>query len=186
MDNSDLSFRKPIEEGALCRILARHCKRYPLMEVQDIYKLIHQASMGSEHAVQDLDVTRSFLEREVNELADGPKEPIQDIISADGRIARINLRPYIASNASLGKLFDAFFRTANEFEGSTLRIKRYYSYAERMVGESSFTFSRTAIRSFFDQMGARGFPAVHHSTAYATAYQPAYRVVLREFLDNPE
>ena len=181
MDNSNLSVPKPNEEGVLHRILALQCKRYPLMEVQDIYKLIHQASMGSEHGIQDLDVTRAFLEREVNELADGPEEPIQDIISADGRIARINLRPYLASNASLVKLFDAFVRTANEFEGSTLKLISYWSYAERLAGEGSFAFSRTAIRSFFDQMEAQGFPAVHHSALYATAYQPAYRVVLYEF-----
>jgi hypothetical protein len=155
------------------------------MEVQDIYKLIHQASLGSEHAVQDLDVTRAFLEREVHELADGPEEPIKDFISADGRMARINLRPYIASNAILENLFDAFVRTANEFEGSIMRLKRYRSYAERLRGESSFPFSHTAIRTFFDHMEAQGFPAVHHSASYAAAYQPAYRVVLYEFLEYP-
>ncbi|MCK5635435.1 MAG: hypothetical protein KAI06_10120, partial [Anaerolineales bacterium] len=81
MDNSDLEVPNSSEEGTFRRILALQCIRYPLMEVQDLYKLIHQASMGSEHAIQDLDVTRAFLEREVNELADGPEEPIQDIIS---------------------------------------------------------------------------------------------------------
>lgn len=185
MENSDLVVPNSNEEGAFRRILALQYKRYPLMEVQDIYKLIHQASMGSEHAVQDLDVTRAFLEREVYELADGPEEPLEDIISADGRIARINLRPYIASNASLENLFDAFVRTANEFEGSIMRLKRYCSYAERLTGESSFPFSHTAIRAFFDQMEAQGFPAVHHSASYATTYQPAYRVVLHEFLEYP-
>ncbi len=184
MDNSDLIVPNPSEERALYRILALHCKRYPLMEVQDIYKLVHQASMGSEHAVQNVDVTRALLDREVNELADGPEEPTQDIISADGRLVRINLRPYLASNASLEKLFDAFVRTANEFEGSTLRLKRYCSYAEPLTGESLLAFSRTAMRSFFDQMETQGFPVVHHSTAYDTAYQPAYRVVLHEFLEN--
>jgi len=185
MDNSNSVVPDSNEEGTFRRILALQYKRYPLMEVQDIYKLIHQASMGSKHAVQDLDVARAFLEREVNELADGPEEPIEDFISADGRMARINLRPYVASNASLENLFDAFVRTANEFEGSTMRFKRYRSYAERLTGESSFPFSRTAIRTFFDQMDVAGFPAVHHSASYATAYQPAYRVVLYEFLDNP-
>jgi len=185
MDNTDLIAPNSSEEDAFRHILALQCKRYPLMEVQDIYKLIHQASMGSEHAVQDLNVTRAFLEREVNELADGPEEPIQDIISADGRIARINLRPYLASNASLSKLYDAFVRTANEFEGSTLKLKLYCSAAGRLAGEGSFAFSQTAIRAFFDQMEVQGFPAVHHSASYATAYQPAYRVVLCEYLNKP-
>ena len=136
MGNSDLIVPNLSEEEGFRRILALQWKRYPLMEVQDIYKLIHQASMGSEHAVQDLDATRAFLKREVSELADGPDEPIEDIISTDGRMARINLRPYLASNASLEKLFDAFVRTANEFEGNISRLRRYCSYAERFTGES--------------------------------------------------
>ena len=185
MDNADMVVPNSSEEEAFRRILALHCKRFPLMGVQDIYKLIHQASMGSEHAVQDLDVTRTFLEREVNELADGPEEPLEDIISADGRIARINLRPYLASNASLENLFQAFVRTANEFEGSIMKLKRYRSYVERLTGERSLPFSRTEIRAFFDHIEVQGFPAVHHSASYAAAYQPAYRVVLHELLDNP-
>lgn len=155
------------------------------MEVQDLYKLIHQASMGSKHAVQDLDATRTFLEREVNELIGGPDEPIQDIISPDWRIARINLRPYLASNAKLSKLLDAFVRTATEFEGSSSRLKRFISYAEHLADERFFSFSRTVIRTFFDQMEVKGFPAVHHSASYTGAYQPAYRVILHKFLDTP-
>jgi len=185
MDNSDLVGPNSSEEDTFRHILALQCKRYPMMETQDLYKLIHQASMGSEHAVQDLDVTRAFLEREVNELTDGPEDPLEDIISADGRIARINLRPYLASNASLEILFRAFIRTANEFEGSTTRLKRYRSYAEPLTDKGSFAFSHTALRTFFDQMEAQGFPAVHHSASYTSAYQPAYRVILHELLDTP-
>ena len=66
-----------------------------------------------------------------------------------------------------------------------MRLKRYCSYAERLAGEGSFAFSRSAIQTFFDQMEGQGFPAVHHSVSYATAYQPAYRVILHEFLDTP-
>ena len=41
---------KVIELGSLLR---NHFNRYPLMQVQDVYKLLHQAAMGSEHAVVD-------------------------------------------------------------------------------------------------------------------------------------
>lgn len=183
MVKSDLIDPNLSEEEAFRRIIVLQTKRYPLMEVQDLYKLIHQASMGSEHAVHDLEVTRTFLEREVIELVEAPDEPVQDIISPDGRIARINLRPYLASNASLDKLFDAFVRTANDFDGNTKRLKRYWSYAEQLTRGSTFTFSSTALQTFFTQMDDQGFPAVHHSAAYSAAYQPAYRVIVYAFLD---
>jgi hypothetical protein len=144
-----------------------------------------QAQNDGPPKLVSLVVTRAFLEREVNELADGPEEPIDDIISADGQIARINLRPYLASNASLENLFEAFVHTANEFEGSTIKLKRYRSYAERLTDESSFAFSPSAIQALFDQLEGHGFPAVHHSASYTSAYQPAYRVILHELLDTP-
>ena len=34
-------------------VLPAHFSRYPAMKIQDIYKLIHQAALGSEHAVSN-------------------------------------------------------------------------------------------------------------------------------------
>ena len=185
MDDSNLMPENESEERALQRILSLQCKRYPLLEVQDLYKLIHQASMGSEHAIQDVSDARLFLEREANALIDGPEEPVRDVISPDHRILRINLRPYITSGASLSKLFDAFVHSANEFSPGISRFERYWSYTERLGGEIPFAFSKAAIRTFFKQMKDEGFPAVHHSAVYASAYQPAYRVVLAELFSDP-
>ena len=41
-------------------------------------------------------------------------------------------------------------------------------------------------QTFFDQMEAQSFPAVHHSEFYTQAYQPHYRVVAIKFLDPVE
>ena len=49
--NSDTLFKK--EEDIYKQILAAHVKRYPRLEIQDLYKLVYQGAMGSEHAVSD-------------------------------------------------------------------------------------------------------------------------------------
>lgn len=43
-------------------------------------------------------------------------------------------------------------------------------------------FECEALREFFVDMQADGFPAVHYSDTSARTYHPAYRVVVRRFL----
>lgn len=45
-------------------IALEHCSRYPGLQVEDLYKLVHQAALGSEHAVKDIEVARQWLMRE--------------------------------------------------------------------------------------------------------------------------
>ena len=52
------------EETAFRRILSDQVVRYPWLEVQDLYKLIYQAGMGSEHACQDIVAARTANEFE--------------------------------------------------------------------------------------------------------------------------
>jgi hypothetical protein len=172
------------EEAAFRCILSNQIQRYPCLAIQDLYKLIFQASFGSEHAVVDRAAAGRWLERELRELAPGPEEPSIDPISADGRVVRINLRPYLMAQGNLAALLDAFVQTAREYRGTEAALHRYWHDAEYMAAAGLLPFAREALQGFFAQMQAADFPAVHHSPAYTTAYHPAYRVVLSEFLDR--
>jgi len=156
------------------------------MQVQDLYKFIHQAAMGSEHAVPDTAMARKWLERELAGLADIPtREPLSEPLSPDSQLVRINLRSYINSGGDPEALMAAFIRTADEYQGSIAALERYWSYAAAMVEESELPFALCELEIFFAEMQARHFPAVHHSELYRTTYHPAYRVVLHEFLSMP-
>ena len=187
MDNSMLSTfgsadPPSAEEASFRCILAEQVARYPRLEPQDLYKLIYQAAMGSEHTVSDNDMARTWLERELEAPADGPVEPAVETISPDSRLVRINLRPYSAAKGDRSALITAFVRTANEYKGTEGRLRRYWSYAEQMAADSELPFTHVALERFFAQMQEQGFPAVHHSATYASAYHPAYRVIVYEFL----
>jgi hypothetical protein len=77
-------------------VLHAHIARYPAMQIQDIYKLVHQAAMGSEHAISSARGPRMWLERELAEMGSGPEETLIDPISGDGQIVRVHLRPFLA------------------------------------------------------------------------------------------
>jgi len=165
----------------LRRIFCDHVCRYPLMQVEDLYKLIHQGAMGSEHAVSDVAAARSWLMEELSQLAEGPEEPAIDDISADGQIVRVHLRPFARSGGDPDLLLAAFLRTANEFRGSTERLQQCWSLAEEMADAGELPFQRDAMRAFFESVQEHSYPAAHHSSAYQQAYRPAYRVVLRRY-----
>ena len=166
------------EEPAFRAVLARQVARYPRMEAQDVYKLVFQATMGARHAGLDSAMAAEWLGREIAALGPGPEEPLLDTISADGRMVRVNLRPYLASRGDGGALVAAFVRTARDFRGSRSALRRQLGYAERMAEAGLLHLGRPALRRTFETMRARGYPAVEHSASYEAAYRPAYRVVL--------
>ncbi len=178
-----LELPEATEERLHC-ILMDQIARYPQMEIQDLYKLIFQAVMGSEHAIRNLDAAHSWLERELENLPDGLDEPAIDVISPEGNIVRVNLRPFIQSGEDPVSLLDAFVRTANEYRGSTERLRAYWSFAVRLAEGGELPFKQTNMTAFFKLVEEEGFPAVHHSNRYENAYRPAYRVIKQDYLDT--
>jgi hypothetical protein len=154
------------------------------MRLVDVYKLAHQACLGSEHAVSDWTQAERWLEEELAQLGEGPTEPMLDPISTDGRLVRVHLRPFLASDGDVAELLEAFVRTANGYRGSTAQLRAYWADVEVIAGTGRLPFQRAEAEVHWRQMEALNCPAVRHSGAYAAAYLPAYRVVAAEFLPD--
>lgn len=163
-------------------ILIEHQERYPLWGVQDLYKLLHQAAMGSEHAVLDQTIAREWLYWEIRDLGDGPTEPLVDPIAPKGKIVRVHLRPFLTLGYDPELLLGAFIRTGIEFKGSAKSLQEYKLQAVQMAVDGHLAFTSREIRQFISDVLDAGFPAVHHSPAFVSAYKPAYRVVAKTYL----
>jgi hypothetical protein len=170
--------------ATLREIMLNHAGRYPAMQVQDVYKLLHQAALGSEHAVCDEQAARDWLERELTEMNGGPDDPLFDPISPDGQILRIHLRPYTRAGKNPETLLRAFVQTANEWHGSLETLKGYGAAAAGWPGAETGSIRPDELKTFFDKMEAQDFPAMHHSEVYKRLYGPAYRVVARQYLEE--
>jgi len=160
-------------------ILSDHFSRYPAMQIQDVYKLFHQAALGSEHAISNPDDARTWMDRELTEMGDGPDENTMDPISPGGQIVRVHLRPYVAQGEDPEVLLTAFIQTANEFQGDEELLESYWKTAAEMM-----PFLPKEIVRFIEPLRAKNYPAVHHSQEYERLYRPAYRVVLRKLIDG--
>ena len=163
-------------------ILLAHAVRYPLWHAGDVYKLCHQAAMGSEHAVIDRERASAWLRQELAGLsgqeADTSAEPLIDPLSADGSIARVHLRPLLRLGLPSEALLEAFLRTAQEYRGDPAALSATLQQAEDLAREGTLPFHARQLSAFLDEMRHAGFPAAHHSEIYTRAYHPAYRVVL--------
>ena len=173
-----------INTTAYRSIITDHYLRYPLMQAADLYKLIHQGAMGSEHAVIDINRVRQWLEKEIAGLLPGPSDPMFDPISDNGEIIRVHLRPYLAQGGDLNQLVEAFVQTASLYKGCPEKLNHYWTCAREMAETGELKFNPLDLGAFFVQMKTSDFPAVHHSEKYRQTYQPAYRVVLRELIQQ--
>jgi hypothetical protein len=163
-------------------VVLSHISRYPLAQIEDLYKLTYQAAFGSEHAVKGINSARKWLLREINQLEEGSAESLFDPISADGQILRVHLRPYLETGADPELLIEAFVKTANEYRGSLELLLNYWKIVEYTVEICEILSEPARLRLFFSKMEADGFPAVHHSRPYQENYNPHYRVVSRDYL----
>ncbi len=168
------------------KIIGSHLARYPLMTGSDIYKLLFQAVMGSSHAIFDMESARTLLESELMNPGSGPVEPLKDVISPCGRIARINLRPYAEEELDPEVLLSAFIRTGREFTGSEDTLELYCSWFIHMKNNDLLPVEFRNIDILFRDMISSGYPAMHHSAIYRNTYSPSYRVVALKYLDDPK
>jgi hypothetical protein len=130
-----------------------HLFRYPHLRVQDAYKMLYQGEFGVGHLLGDGQGARRYLLEELATMDTADRgEDLLDPVSPDGRMVRVNLRPFRRLGFSPEALLGAMLATVAETRGDS---------------------------AHFVSVRRRDLPVAHHSPEYAREYLPAYRVCLR-------
>jgi hypothetical protein len=166
-------------------LLGAHLARYPGMELQDIYKLLHQAALGSGHAVKDETAARAALAQEIADLVPATAGPLSEVISPDGKLLRVHLRAYLNAGGDVDALADAFVRSAREYPGSAEKLCKFCGCLGDLAAAGGIPYSRDETVAYFERIAAQQYPVVHHSPAYRQAHRPAYRVICSDYLTLP-
>ena len=177
-----VNYSQGINKFSYKELLLAEIVRHPHSQVEDIYKFIHQAAFGSEHAVKDTIAVRKWMENEIANLDSSNHDELINHLSSDGKLVRVNLRPFLKKGYDPNLLLDAFIKTANNYEGSAENFKSYWKAAAELADAKKFTFTEEEMNSFFEEQSKKGFPAVHHSKEYESEYKPAYRVIDLQYL----
>src|SRR5579859_1647118 len=166
------------------QLLSAHLARYPAMQLEDIYKLLHQAAMGPGHAVDNPAAARKRLDEEIAALGEAPAELLQDVISPDGRLGRVHLRAYLAAGGKPDALHRAFVETAHSYPPSPDKLAKFCGCLGDLAATGGIAFNQEEVVAYFDKISRDGFPAIHHSEAFRRAYHPAYRVIAIDLLQS--
>lgn len=167
-------------------LLKAHLERYPDMQLADIYKLLHQAALGNAHALTEAAAVRARLHEEIAAMGARPSEPLIepliDPISPDGKLARIHLRAYTAAGHDVDALAQAFIATAQQRPPQQDKLERFCACLGDFAATGEIAFDAALVRAYFARIVESGYPVVHHSDAFRSAYRPAYRVVQTDLL----
>ena len=168
------------------QLLGHHFQRYPLMQLDDAYKLLQQAALGAGHALEASESLRQKFDDEIAGLDGGPEEPLADAISPDGRLARIHLRAYLDAGHPADALFAAFVQTAREYPPAPDKLRKFCACVADLAGAGGIPFDPGETAQYFAKIAKADFPIVRHSAAFRKAYRPAYRVVCLDYLPAVE
>lgn len=151
----------------------------PELRIADAYKWLFHATRGGEHAIADETAVRQWLDQEWAAL--GPPqsgEPLWTPLTADGRVGRLNLRPFKAHGGSADDLHAAFLASAKSFDADPARFRAAWRALGRALEKHPQGHLTRAEWNRLDALARPdGYPARHHSPEYEQTRAPAYRVL---------
>ena len=175
-----------VEPWSVKRLVEYHQSLKDSLQVQDVYKLIYQASFGPEHLMADsVEMERYLLE----ELASPDTvarrgEDLIERISIQGQMVRVNLRPYSRLAKSQGLLVSVIMESARQTLPDTLMFYRQWNEFCALVQYGLLDFSSSDLERWDAQVQRGEIPAVHHSPQYRRSNSPAYRVARSSVVNN--
>ncbi|HKM29512.1 MAG TPA: hypothetical protein VJZ51_01980 [Bacilli bacterium] len=163
-------------------IIIRSYLRYPKSTIEDLLKLVFQASFGGGHMIKDANESLLFLREECSKLKREKNlhELLYEYISDDS--VRINLRPYLECNFDLTYLNEIFVQSANTKVHNENVLNDYLKYLKGLIKNKLINFDYNNALAVISKFENSGFPLMHHSEEYRDAYKPAYRVVDKAFI----
>ena len=94
-------------------LLRRHLRRYPLLQIQDVFKFLHQSTFGCEHMVSSAEAAIAFIQKEREEIISQDGALPEELDGAYSRVPLFFPRPCLSAE-TLGKLFVASSRQEKE------------------------------------------------------------------------
>jgi hypothetical protein len=172
----------PADTDAWLDLIRQHLDWYPRLQLPDIYKLLYQGVMGSEHMVATQQEFGRRLEIEFENQPSDVTHPVLEVIRPDHTLFRLNLRPYKAQHTTIQPLIPAMLATTKLVTGTLDELRAVWSdFVINCQQEKMASFSPSQLDEFTGWLEQQGYSALHHSEVYTKEYQPAYRLISSKF-----
>jgi hypothetical protein len=167
------------------KALLAEVKKYPALQMQDLYKLAYQAAMGNEHMMGDTGMAQKYLLEEFASVDPSNTEPVIEYLTTDSAVVRVNLRSFKAKKGDPAVLLEAMLKTSSLVKPSVETLRRYWGDVESLAEAEKIPFKKKDLQSYFRSLEQQNFPAVSHSQTVEQSYHPAYRVIAGRLMPVP-
>lgn len=151
-----------------------------MMNEEDTYKLLFQATRGPGHYGMSYGPVETWLRKEVEGMAVDSMHVDQMVETIGPHYSRLYLAPYIAAGGSIEALAHAQIESAKSQPDPT-RLPEVWSELRSVVNRDSLhRLDLARFDKLTDLLKTNEWPAIHHSEIYQQAYQPHYRVLTRK------
>lgn len=161
-------------KNEIIQIVKKHLKMYPLMQEEDIYKLVHQSFFGPAHYVDDAVWAKKYLLNEA-ELC---KEEYPEIIDIGGGYYRYTLAN---DKKYLETLCEAFIKSANTFNQNKDGFKELLDAVGASLTNKEL---KKKFLNLAEELSNFDYLAISHSQIYRENYHPHYRIVFKDYVKN--
>jgi len=160
-----------------------HFQRYPLMQIQDIVKLIFQNEFAGGHMLTDEAMSLNRLTEEFRTIRRNSSDlSSQSLIEDIGNgLVRLHLQGIGSDAPDLSTINRFFVVTSNTHKGSIEGMERKLDELKCSCRQQALPYTLEALEEYLRPYRSQGYPACRHSEQYRAAYSPAYRVIRRDF-----
>lgn len=166
----------------LKQILIDHANRYSLMEPTDAVKLIYQNEFGGGHMIRNEASCIAYLRKEYESVPQSADAALAEDIG--NGLVRVHLNALDAFKYTPDSLASAFIRSAAIHIGSKDSFLAKLDLLRQATEEGYFSFQATELEEYLERYALAGYPMVSHSDTYRKAYSPAYRIILRDLIND--
>ncbi len=166
------------------KIIQQHITRYPEMGLQDVYKMLYQATYGPAHlGVEKTRIAKSLQAELATVSPDSSVALIESICPSD-RYIRINLKRFTAAAMETELLVEAVYRSCQPEPQGRTALQRQMAILHTLIQQERLPFREEQFLKFSKAIAAKDYPIAHHTAAYLRHYDPAYRVVNKSVWKN--
>lgn len=162
-------------------VLELHARLYPEMEIQDMVKLVYQNEFAGGHLIRDEEESFKRLLNEYQSLSSAEKRPQPAFIEIGNGLCRLELSALDDLGLSPATANRFFVNTARMVNGSIRSFEAKLDVLRQCCRHGILRYSHDDLESYLVNYRGQGYPPVHHSETYRTAYSPAYRIVKSDY-----
>jgi len=123
------------------------------------------------------------LVSEFETLIPNSEQRLLEPIRADLSLFRLNLCPLKSRHGTTDRLIPFLLQTSKLVNGTKIDLLDTWAIFIQLCEESRLeSFRMPEVRRFDRWLARKDYPTIHHSQAYRREYQPAYRLILAQFI----